>query len=96
MDATPEKPESGGRQRAAAAGFLPDFREAIKAARGRHERDRVRAVNGQSLIRRNPPIRTAMDFAGRWLRTAVAVAALTKGRASIGARIAVPRQKMRP
>jgi hypothetical protein len=29
-------------------GFLPDFRDAFKAARGPRESDRVRAANGQS------------------------------------------------
>jgi hypothetical protein len=46
-------------------GFLPDFREAIKAARGPAVK---RAAKGQSGIWRNPQIRTAVDFAGRGLR----------------------------
>jgi hypothetical protein len=48
MDATPEKPEVGNEERRQ-KGFLPDFREAIKAARGPREGDRVkRAAKGQS------------------------------------------------
>jgi hypothetical protein len=56
MDATPEKPEGGRRRKAAAEGLLPVFREAIKAARGPREGDRVKhAAKGQSWIWRKGP-----------------------------------------
>jgi hypothetical protein len=49
MDATPEKPEGAGYdEERRQTGFLPDFREAIKATRGHREGERVRAVKGQS------------------------------------------------
>ncbi len=50
MDATPEKSEGRRRRRAAAEGFLPDFREAIKAARGPREGDRAPGDTNRDAI----------------------------------------------
>ncbi|HWW37023.1 MAG TPA: hypothetical protein VNZ23_17535 [Xanthobacteraceae bacterium] len=51
MDATPEKPEGAGYdEERRQTGFLPDFREAIKAARGPREGDRAPTDTNKDAI----------------------------------------------
>ena len=88
MDATPEKPEGAGYdEERRQAGFLPDFRETIKAARGPREGDRAkRAVKGKAesgvILFESRSAYVAHQTAA----SSTSVNALTRGDSAVGAR----------